>query len=75
MAENLVATSLKVYGMRDAAAAQRAYDALRQIDGVQQISMNVPLRRINVTHTPRRGITQELVAALRSLGFHAQEKG
>jgi len=75
VAGSLVTTSLKVYGMRDAAAAQLAYDTLRQIDGVQQIALNVPLRRINVTHAPRRGITQELVAALRSLGFHAQEKG
>ena len=75
MPGSLVVTSLKVYGMRDASAAQLAYDALRQIDGVHQIVLNVPLRRINVTHTPRRGITQELVAALRSLGFHAQEKG
>ena len=37
MADNLVATSLKVYGMRDAAAAQLAYDTLRQIDGVAYV--------------------------------------
>lgn len=75
MQGSLFHTSLKVYGMRDAAAAQLAYEGLSEIDGVQQIAMNVGLRRINVVHTPRSGITQEMVAALRSLGFHAQAKG
>lgn len=67
-------TDLKVYGLKDATAAQAAYDALGQLEGVHQILVDIPLRRITVAHAPQPGMAQAIVGVLRGIGFRAQQK-
>lgn len=67
-------TDLKVYGMKDAAAAQAVYDALSQLEGIRQIHLDVALRRASVSHDGRPGITEKICETLQHIGLRTIQK-
>lgn len=69
-----IRTDLKVYGMKDATAAQAAYDVLGSLDGVQQVHLDIARRRITVLHDPVPGLAGDIIQRLRQLGFRVMQK-
>lgn len=67
-------SELKVYGMRDATAAQLAYAAIAAMQGVHQINVDIAHRRMSVSHEPLPGITRTICETLGHLGFRATPK-
>jgi copper chaperone CopZ len=70
----MTTTHLKVYCLKDARAAQTAYSVLGQLEGVEQVHLDIALRRISVTHQAQPGLAESIVAALRAAGFRATPK-
>lgn len=71
----LTRTDLKVYGMKDAAAAQAARDALRKLEGVEEVRIDIPSRRITIRHRSGADLTAKAIKTLFSIGLRAGRKG
>lgn len=68
-------TDLKVYGMKDAASAQAAYDAVGGLEGVHQIRLDIGRRRVAVIHSGAAGMTALIAQTLREIGLRVIHKG
>lgn len=67
-------TDFKVYGMKDGSDAQRAYDSIAGLEGIHEISVNIPQRRVSVSHAAQPGIGDRIRKTLLGVGFRTQLK-
>lgn len=68
---NGISSQFKIFGMRDAAAANGLESALRAIPGVTSASISMSTSRLTVNHKPRVAGLRALVDKIESLGFNA----
>ncbi|KFY70513.1 hypothetical protein V499_09110, partial [Pseudogymnoascus sp. VKM F-103] len=68
---NGISSQFKVFGLRDAAAANGLESALRAIPGVTSASISISTSRLIVNHKPRIVGLRALVEKIESLGFNA----
>ncbi|OBT92794.1 hypothetical protein VE01_09113 [Pseudogymnoascus verrucosus] len=68
---NGISSQFKVFGLRDAAAANGLESALRAIPGVTSASVSISTSRLIVNHKPRIVGLRALVEKIESLGFNA----
>ncbi|KFY26698.1 hypothetical protein V493_03926, partial [Pseudogymnoascus sp. VKM F-4281 (FW-2241)] len=68
---NGIQSQFKVFGLRDAAAANGLESALRAIPGVTSASISLSTSRLTVGHKPRIAGLRTLVDKIESLGFNA----
>lgn len=65
---------LKVYGMSDTASAEVIRETLVRLEGVLEVRLDVPSRRVAVWHAGLPGTPQAICEALRNIGFRALQK-
>ncbi|OAF58228.1 hypothetical protein VC83_06448 [Pseudogymnoascus destructans] len=68
---NAISSQFKVFGLRDAAAANGLESALRAMPGVTSASVSLSNSRLTVNHKPRIAGLRALVEKIESLGFNA----
>ncbi|KFY76020.1 hypothetical protein V498_09793 [Pseudogymnoascus sp. VKM F-4517 (FW-2822)] len=68
---NGISSQFKVFGLRDAAAANGLESALRAVPGVTSASISLATSRLTVSHNPRITGLRALVEKIESLGFNA----
>lgn len=68
-------TQLDVSGMTCRSCAGRVQAALRDLDGVQRVTVDLAGGRVMVLHDPSLSAVRELAEALGAAGYPAREGG
>ncbi|MCZ8519966.1 MULTISPECIES: heavy metal translocating P-type ATPase [Paenibacillus] len=72
--QSLAQWTFDITGMTCAACAARIERAVGKLDGVEEIHVNLALRRASVTTDPSRTDEQRVIARIEGLGFGASPK-
>ncbi|HAU30695.1 MAG: Copper-translocating P-type ATPase [Desulfotomaculum sp. 46_296] len=67
--------TIKISGMSCAACAARIEKKLNSLDGIRKASVNLTTEKANIAYQPGRVKVEEMISAIQTLGYSAENIG